>query len=516
MVFPNSSTATIAILGAGFSGSLVAAHLLKTAHRPLVIKLVERRPEAGQGVAYSTPNPRHLLNVSAGKMSAFPDEPGHLLRWLNYNRSALAGFFPKGFDASSFVPRAVFGLYVQSILAEAEASAPSTVRLERVNDEAVGIAPQNQGVQVALAGGKTIAADRLVLALGNAPSGLPADPPDYLRHAWSWNALDGLDADAPVLLVGTGLTMVDMVISLHSRGHRGPIVALSRRGLAPLSHRSAQPYPSFLTPETAPTTVRGLVRRLRREVDTATAYGYDWRGVVDALRPITQDLWQQLPRPEQRRFLRHLTPYWDVHRHRIAPEIDAVIQSLQQSGQLTIAGGRIVNYESVPEGVRVTYRPRRARATKALMVSRVIQCTGAQVDYGRSPHPLIASLRDQGLIRPCALGLGLDTAAEDGAVLDGQGQRSPWLYTLGTPRKGQLWETTAVPELRQQSLALASTVLRSLPVRVRPVPTRLYALPQRDPVGVAQNCGDPVPTLAASTLLFRQLFDPESSTYTYL
>lgn len=510
-----NSTPTIAILGAGFSGSLVAAHLLKTANRPLTIKLVERRRDIGRGIAYSTPNPRHLLNVSAGKMSAFPDDPGHLLRWLSYNRSALAGFFPDGFDASSFIPRAVFGLYIQSILEEAEASAPSTLRLERINGEAVAIVPQGTGVQVALAEGDRITADRLVLALGNAPSGLPANSPDYLRYAWSWDALDGLGADDPVLLVGTGLTMVDMVISLHSRGHRGPIVALSRRGLAPLPHHSTQPYPSFLTPETAPTTARTLTRRLRQEVNTALAYGQDWRVVVDALRPVSQGLWQRLPQPERRRFLRHLTPYWDVHRHRIAPAIGAVMQSLRDAGQLQIVAGRIANYEPGPEGVRVTYRPRRAHSTQTLTVSRVIQCTGAQLDYRTSSHPLIASLRDQGLIRPCALGLGLDTTA-DGTVLDGQGQRSTWLYTLGTPRRGQLWETIAVPELRHQAQTLASTLLRSLPIQVRPVPTRLYAIPQRDPVGLGQDCGDPRPVVPASTLVFRQLFDPESSTYTYL
>lgn len=466
---------TVAILGAGFSGSLVAAHLLKTANRPLTIKLVERLPQVGQGVAYST-TLAHLLNVSAGKMSAFADEPGHLLRWLNYNHSALAKFFPEGFDASTFIPRAVFGLYIQSILAEAEASAPSTVRLERVSDEAVAIVSQPQRVQVALAKGGSFTADRLVLALGNAPGGSNAATADYLRHAWSGDALDDLDLKAPVLLVGTGLTMVDMVISLHSRRHRGPIYALSRRGLSPLPHRSAQVYPTFLTPETAPATVRALTRRLRREAATATAYGYDWRSVVDALRPITQDLWQQLPRPEQQRFLRHLSPYWDVHRHRIAPEIDAVIQALRQSGQLSILAGRIVDYEPVSAGVRVTYRPRRAQETKVLTVSRVIQCTGAQVDYRTFPHPLLASLRDQGLIRPSDLGLGLGTTA-DGAVLDAQGQRSPWLYTLGTPRKGQLWETIAVPELRQQAQALASTLLQSLPVPVHQVPTRVYAVP---------------------------------------
>ncbi|MBD2108252.1 FAD/NAD(P)-binding protein [Nodosilinea sp. FACHB-13] len=513
MSFSNSPPA-IAVIGAGFSGSLVATHLLKTANRPLVIKLVERRPEAGKGVAYSTTTSGHLLNVSAGKMSAFPDEPDHLLRWLNYNRSALTGFLPKDFDASTFIPRQVFGLYIQSILEEAEASALSTVRLERVEDEAVAIAPQGQGAVVSLASGQSFVADRLVLALGNAPAGVETDSDrPYLRHAWAANALDDLAPNAPVLLVGTGLTMVDMVVSLHSRRHRGPIYALSRRGLAPLPHQSTLPYPAFLTPDIAPTTLRGLTQRLRREVETAKAYGYDWRSVIDSLRPITQELWQRLPRLEQRRFLRHLSPYWDVHRHRIAPTIGEMIKTLQQSGQLTIAAGRILGYQAISDGVAVSFRRRGSQLDETLQVSRVVNCTGVQADYRRSPQPLIASLRQQQLIRPCDLGLGIDTAA-DGAVLDAQGRRSTLLYTLGTPRKGQLWESIAVPELREQAQRLASTVLQSLPVRVRPLPTRVYATPQR--VAFAQDCGEPAPVLPQSTLVFRQLFDPESSTYTYL
>ncbi|MBD0268782.1 MAG: FAD/NAD(P)-binding protein [Cyanobacteria bacterium Co-bin8] len=483
---------TVAIIGAGFSGSLVATHLLRTANRPLLIKLVERRPEAGQGVAYSTTNNSHLLNVPAGKMSAFPDDPGHLLRWLNYHRAALAAFLPEDFDASTFISRQVFGFYIQSILEEAEALAPSNVRLERVEEEAVGVTPQGKGAMVSLTSRQSFVADRLVLALGNAPTEVAADhDPALMRHAWSWHAIDDLALDAPVLLLGTGLTMVDVVVSLHSRRHRGPIVALSRRGLAPLPHQPTRPYPVFLTPETAPTTLRGLMQRLRREVATAMAYGYDWRSVVDSLRPITQELWQQLPRPEQRRFMRHLNPYWDVHRHRIAPEIGETIQTLRESGQLTVAAGRILSYQPTADGVAVTFRHRRSINQESVIVSRVINCTGVQVDYGRSPQPLIASLRDQGLIRPNNLGLGLDTAP-DGAVLDAQGQRSSLLYTLGTARKGQLWESIAVPELREQAQLLASTVLQSLPVPARPVPTLVYALPQHD-LTLARDCGDLCP-----------------------
>ncbi len=453
---------TIAIVGAGFSGCLVAVHLLKTANRPLLIELIDRSHEIGPGVAYSTDATSHLLNVSAGKMSAFPDDAGHLLRWLHCNRSELAAFLPNDLNASSFIPRQIYGLYIQSILEEAEAAASSNVRLERVIDEVVAVEPQASCAIISLRSGRAFAADKIVLALGNAPAVPPAsqtkdnDTP-YLRHAWSASALAGLELDAPVLLIGTGLTMMDMVVSLHDRHHQGKIYAVSRRGLFPLTHRSTKPYPAFLTPDTAPKTIRGLLRCIRSEVQTATEQGYDWRSAIDSVRPITQQLWQQLGRAEQRRFLRHATPYWDVHRHRIAPEMGDVVRAMLDSGQLTIIAGRIQDYQAAQAAVAVTVRDRQTQTNRVLQVSRAVNCTGVQTDYRRSPQSLIANLRDRGSIRPNDIGLGLDTAA-DGAVLDARGNRSSLLYTLGTPRKGDLWETTAVSELREQALALAATL----------------------------------------------------------
>lgn len=499
------ASTTIAIVGGGFCGTMVATHLLKTATQPLTIKLIERSQDIGKGIAYGTDKTCHLLNVSAGNMSAFPHEPGHLLRWLSYNENALAAFLPDDVNASTFIPRSVYAFYLESVLEEAEATAPSYVHLERVIDEAVGIEPEGKGAIVSLRDRRSFYADKVVLALGNAPAAPPqsqdGDQP-YLRNAWSADALANLDPDASVLLIGTGLTMVDTVLSLHDRQHRGKIYAISRRGLAPQRHQANKPYPPFLTPETAPKTVRGLVRRVRSEIKEAIAQGYDWRSVIDSLRPITQKLWQQLPLVEQRRFLRHLTPYWDVHRHRIAQHVADVIDELQNSGQLIITAGRIQNYQASPEGVTVTVRPRKTSLEKAFQVDRVVNCAGISVDYRRSPNPLITSLRDQGLIRPNVLGLGLETA-DHGAVLNAEGIAATWLFTLGTPRKGDLWESVAVPELRGQAQVVAETVLRSLPVRVRPVA----------PAPLANRTTQPSLT---STLLFRQFFDPETSSYTYL
>ncbi|MBG1267841.1 FAD/NAD(P)-binding protein [Nostoc sp. WHI] len=499
---------TIAIVGGGFSGSLVATHLLKTASQPLTIKLIERSDQIGKGIAYSTDTNCHLLNVSAGNMSAFAHDPGHLLRWLQHNRDELIAFLPQEVNASTFIPRKVYGLYIQSVLAEAEATAPSDVRLERLTDEVVGVQPEEKGAMISLRSGRCFAADRVVLALGNSPSAPPAiqnansNDESYLRNAWSADALADLDADAPVLLIGTGLTMVDMVLSLSDRQHRGKIYAVSRRGLFPLKHQAAQPYPCFLTPENSPKSVRGYLRRLRTEVEIAAAKGYDWRAVIDSLRPMTQKIWQQLPTEEQQRFLRHLTPYWDVHRHRIAPQVADVVTQMLDSGQLTIAAGRIREYQALPDGVAVTIHRRKTQTNHILHVRRVVNCTGVAADYRRSPHPLITDLRSQRLIRPNAIGLGLDTDPH-GALYAADGNISTLFYTLGTPRKGDLWETIAVPELRKQAQELSEVLLRSLPVRVRSIP----AMPL---------LSDPSAEIPASTFLFRQFFDPETSSYTYL
>lgn len=316
---PASSVRTIAIIGGGFSGSLVATHLLKTATEPLTVKLIERSDSIGQGMAYSTEADCHLLNVAVGNMSAFSYDSGHLLHWLHHNQAKLAAFLPNEVNASTFIPRKIYRLYIQSILEEAEASALDNVQLERITDEVVAVTPQGKGAIVSLSTRPAFVADQVVLALGNSPAQSSNPDPTDLR-AWSTDAVANLAPDATVLLMGTGLTMVDLVLSLHDRQHRGKVYAISRRGLAPQPHHTTQPYPTFLTAETAPKTVRGLVRRVRAEVRAATAQGHNWRPVIDSLRPITQKIWQQLSIVEQQRFLRHVTPYWDVHRHRITQQ----------------------------------------------------------------------------------------------------------------------------------------------------------------------------------------------------
>lgn len=355
---PASSPKTIVIIGGGFSGTMVAVHLLRQTTYPLSIKLIERRPEVGRGIAYSTPVESHLLNVPAAKMSAFPDELDHFLRWLEHHAQSSRDKQDSD-TATQFMPRRMYGDYLQSVFREAVMNADPMVHLERITAEAIALKPagtgsSGEGAMVFFDTGDSLYADRVVLALGNFASSVPAplksltDRPQsrsYVREAWSGEATRHLPIDAPVLLVGTGLTMADVVVSLRQNGHQGQIYAVSRHGLMPQCHLSPDQaqsdYPRFLEANTAPRSIRALLRRVRQEVQAAARLGQNWRSVIDALRPITQELWQNLPLVEQKRFLRHVKSYWEVHRHRIAPEIAAVLNEAMECNQLIDYAGRI-------------------------------------------------------------------------------------------------------------------------------------------------------------------------------
>lgn len=508
----------IAIVGAGFSGTLLTCQLLRQAQRPLRLLLIERSGRFGPGVAYGTDDPGHLLNVSAGAMSAWPEDPGHLLRWLDLNQAALADLLPETVDASRFLPRQVYGLYLESILQEAEALATGHCVLQRIVADLIDLEPLavdgslaatgSGGYRLHLAGQAPLQADQVVLAWGNSALSPPRQPTQAIRHGWSPDATAELDPEASVALLGTGLTMVDLVVSLLRHGHRGPIVAISRHGHRPNPHRSVQPIGDWLDPLGAPTTVLGLWRLIRQRVAEASRQGQDWRAVIDGLRPRTQELWQQLNHGERRRFLRHAAVVWDVHRHRIAPELDALLEQRLASGQLRILPARLLSHEPEGRGLRLWIRRRGAVAREELRVDRLILCTGIPLDYARGTDTLVSRLRERGLLQSDALGLGAQ-CDPDGALLAGPALREAGaavepqatLHTLGSPRKGQLWESIAVPELRVQARDLAQRLLGSLPRRLQGLPPLAAAAPQPQATG---------------NLLLRQLFDAQTCTYTYL
>jgi len=508
------TTPVLAIVGAGFSGTLLASQLLRQA-RPWRLLLIERTGHFGTGVAYGTQDPGHLLNVSTGGMSAWPEDPSHLLRWLDLNQAALADLLPEPIDASGFLPRRVYGLYLQSVLKEAEALAAGRSTLQRIKADVIDLEPldgerslapaSSSGYRLHLAGQEPLLADQVVLAWGNSALPPPQQPSAAIRHGWSAEATAQLDPEAAVALLGTGLTMVDMLVSLQRQGHRGPIVAFSRHGHRPIGHRAVPPIGDWLDPQGAPSTVLGLWRLIRQRVRQADPQApdrqsQDWRAVIDGLRPRTQELWRRLDRRERRRFLRHGAAVWDVHRHRIAPELDALLTELLASGRLRILAARLLNQVLDGPELRLSIRRRGATEVEELRVDRLILCTGIPLDYARGSDTLVGRLRQRGLLQSDALGLGA-RCDSGGALLDGGGAPQATLHTLGSPRKGELWESIAVPELRVQARDLAQRLLRSLPPQLQGLP------PQAAPAA---------PASATGRVLLRQLFDAHSCTYTYL
>jgi uncharacterized NAD(P)/FAD-binding protein YdhS len=448
----------VAIIGGGFSGCMVAAHLLRRASKPIRIWLIEQRDRVGSGAAYSTTFEGHLLNVPAARMSALPDEPTHFIEWLKTH-----GHYTRD---DAFVPRKIYGEYIRFVLSDAQSGAAHGATLRHVIDEVLNIedAPRG-GMILSLARSGQIAVDHVVLATGNeAPGDVPGidqasrSSDRYINDPWNAAAIERIGRDDAVLLVGTGLTMIDVVLTLQSRGHVGPIHAISRHGLLPAEHlKEPLARPLFKLSsrfDPLPTTARRLLRLVREEVRDTLKRGGDWRDAVDGLRPITTKLWQSLPVPEQERFLSHLRPYWDVHRHRAAAEVCALLNQRRDQFGLQITAGRILTIRCNNNGIEAQIAPRRTAQTQLVRAAFVVNCIGPQRDARRSSSPLLRKLLTNGQITPDSLRLGL-ACDRKGAALDAQGQTTRSIHTVGPLRVGQLWESVAVPELRAQASELA-------------------------------------------------------------
>lgn len=363
--------APIAVIGAGFSGTMAAIQLLARLPPHQSVLLCERAERFGSGRAYATGNPDHLLNVRAANMSAYPDRPSHFEDWLSKIAAGEAGTgagnpaIGQGHvgiwrtPAGTFAARGLYGDYLAALLTEA-VTGGSTPRLHLINDMIIDLVPDEDRLVMVAEGGRRVDVAGAVLAMGNLA--LPQEPESRFRgDPWKPEHDARLHPDHPVLIIGTGLSMVDAVISLRRQGFRGQIIALSRRGQIPAVHVRAAPWPrpDFTAAETR--SITQLLARIRREVASAAEARIAWHGVIDALRPVTDALWLGLPPADQARFLRHLRPFWDTHRHRSAPPTGAAIADEIEAGSLQVLAGKLVAIEDQTGEARVTYRPRGIR-----------------------------------------------------------------------------------------------------------------------------------------------------------
>ncbi|UZE10322.1 MULTISPECIES: FAD/NAD(P)-binding protein [Pseudomonas] len=455
---------TLIIIGAGFSGAVTAIQFLQVCAPNTRVILLNRSGEMARGLAYGTSSSRHLLNVPAGNMSALADQPDHFLRFCE---DRLPGTL-----ASSFVPRKLYGEYLSGLLADAELRCGPGVSFERMTVEAHILEPKDGKALVHLADGRQLEADHVILAFGNFS---PSNPPvtavaraegRYIADPWSGAPEVPIDPQAPVLLLGAGLTALDVALTLDQQGHSGPVYMLSRRGVQPLPHRASR-HSSIVASDiveqllSSRPTVVSYLRKMRLLAAAAQQDDIDWRDIIGALRPVTTELWGRLPDKERQRFLRHAQIYWDAHRHRVAPASFATFAARIKERKLLPMAGRIRGIDVQPDGLRVQVGLRGSDAVESIEVSHIINCTGPNSNLALVDDQLIVQLRKAGLIQldPFGLGICVDKSL---AVRDSNGVPSTWLSYVGPMLKAQFWEATAVPELRVYAKTLAVRIAASL------------------------------------------------------
>jgi uncharacterized NAD(P)/FAD-binding protein YdhS len=446
----------VAVVGAGFSANAMAIHLLETLPPDKTLAVVGRSDGFGRGVAYSTRNDQHRLNVPAGRMSLWQDRPDDLVDWLNGVGTS--------FGPDDFIPRAMFGDYVRDRLQEGLTRNGNRARVEFVDTVAEAYEPSGDGSHLfKLANGGVLESRRSVLCLGATAAGLPlpagridVDDRSIIANPWASDWTSGIGRADHLVFVGSGLTMIDQLMSLTDSGHAGPVTVVSRHGLLPQAHLVPASRPDAAALSAAEDVpLSDMMRALR----IAARSSPDWRSAVDGLRPVTQRLWQSMSDDKRRRFLRHAAPWWNIHRHRMAPEIAAFVREQAASGRLRIRAGWLEGLVEEDGQAGVVIRPRHARsgdALQTLLADRVVNCTGLErCAIGRVP--ILRNMMAKGLVRSDRLGLGVDVD-ESSQIVDHKGRAQDGLFAVGPMTLGQFWEIFAVPDIRKQVAGIAHQI----------------------------------------------------------
>lgn len=447
----------IVIVGGGFSGAAVALHLLRESRRALRISVVEPRPALGFGVAYSATDPAHRINVPAARMQLAGDDDGAFDRW--YRRH---GDFPQDpharlADGSVYPQRGAFGRYVQDNLAQAIKAHSGS--LTHIRDRAVG---WHDGC-VITAEGQRLRADGLVLAVSHPPPRLPkvvqhvAQHPRLIANPWRAGALAAIPLNARVAIMGTALSMADVVATLHRQGHQGTTLAFSRHGL--LSRANAPLAASAWQANYQTGSLRQRLRQIREDIPRAAAQGLPWQAVLDAVRGQGQAIWQQLTEAEKRQFLRHLRRFWDVHRYRIAPQVAQAIAEKRAGGTFRSLAARLQALTVEGEAFRLQLA-QRSGGTVWQEVDYLVLTTGPDHADLVAGQPFLAALHQDGQIRPDALGMGIEVNAHSQAV----GASSP-IWVAGPAARGRFGELMGLPQVAEHARQVAQTVLQTLTSR---------------------------------------------------
>lgn len=451
------STKKVLIIGGGFSGMMTAINLIKE-EADVLITIINDTYEPSLGAAYSTTNFVHLLNVPAGKMSAFANNPSDFIDWLKskeeYNHLITDSI------ENEFIPRAIYGVYLAEIVEKYK----SHPKINWINGTAYDIRITDEGYDVILKNNDCYSGNFLILASGNI---LPSNPPiknetfysskNYFRNPWNDSFLNKMNRNKPVLIIGTGLTMIDCVLSLKSIQFKEKIYAISPRGYIPRPHTKAEIYPDFYS-EIKDQSLLAIFKAVRKHIKKAEDTGIPWQSVIDSLRPHVQEIWKSFSDKEKLQFISHVRHIWGVARHRLPQHIHSEIDDLIKTGQLEIIGGRINNIIETNENeLNVEVLLRKQKSYKTIKASCAINCTGPQTNYNTIENELYQNLIQKKIILPDANRLGIK-ATINYEILKSESTVHKNMYAIGSLLRGVLWETTAVPELKQQAYDIAQQI----------------------------------------------------------
>jgi uncharacterized NAD(P)/FAD-binding protein YdhS len=457
----------ICIVGGGFSGVTTAVRLLDGAQSPLHLTLIDRSSPVGRGVAYGVESTSLLLNVPSARMGAMVEDEE---QFYHFARTRDRRVSP-----ADFLSRSMYGEYLGELLsAAARRGSGAGHELNVLTDAAMAIEMDSDSrFHISLASSSPLASfDAVVVATGNLAPVVPAPVGNdlsshsrFIADPWAPQALRKVDSRQPALLIGTGLTAVDVALSIAQEHGEVPIVAISRRGQLPQPHRPHGHPPSYghFPPDlvACPPTIGDYVSAVRKHVRALQKDGIDWREAIGSLRPLTPKLWQGLPQVERERFLRHVQPFWDTHRHRISSQVFARIEDLRQRGILDVRAARLAGYRIESDHVLASIRDRGKGHTREAAFGTIINCTGPAADVKKQMSAFLQSLVSGGFAEVDSLGLGLRVAS-NGSLIRRNGQAQDNLKLVGPLLKGEYWEATAVPELRVHAAKTAEALLTHL------------------------------------------------------
>jgi uncharacterized NAD(P)/FAD-binding protein YdhS len=454
---------SIAIIGGGFCGMMTLIQIAGQTREKVNVTLFYKGPTLARGTAFSTYSDSHLLNVAAKNMSAYPDQPDHFVNWLS-GKEQFTGMKAEDL-AGLYLPRNIYGRYLQDAKKELFEKKNPLANIKCIMSEVLSVERKDKVFLITCSDASTSIVDKVILASGNHlprpllhPSHLLHGSESYYPDPWSEASVSGTSEGKPVMIIGTGLTMIDVVIGLNEKNFQGKIIAVSPNGFHILPHRPHEVYTDILEEIKAPYDLANLFRIFRKHVRKVKSENKSGETVVDALRSKTQEIWQALSLDDRKRFMLHVRHLWGVARHRLPAEIHASIHKMIDEGRLEIIAGRIQDVELQAGHFTVRIQKRSDREIFTGEVQRLINCTGPESDPAKFNSPVFKQLLDDKLVCVDDMRLGLRSTPE-GRIIDPEGKTNMDLFVMGSLLRGTLWETTAVPELRVQAKEIASLVL---------------------------------------------------------